>query len=183
MTQSFILMALGIGIGYSITLWLQRSRGTSVPAIGPITEMQSIAHETPYGEAGHKSTSGISGGIGKFARDSGAEIVMFVDKDGKLVVVDTETGKPLPEFEDSQHEHHPAEIRFNEAGEPVLYDMDIGEPMVVHEKPYFRDFRIPVANPKSKRYIDANVVYFWRFRGSNVCCTWSGGSHVVRTRR
>jgi hypothetical protein len=183
MTQSFILMALGIGIGYSITLWLQRSRGTTVPAIGPITDMQSIVHETAYGDAGHKSTSGTAGGIGKLARDSGAEIVMFVDKDGKLVVVDTDTEEPLSEFKDSEHEDHPAEIRFNEIGEPVLYDKGLGQPIVVHEKPYYNGFRIPVANPKSDRHIHANVVYFWRFHGSKACCTWSGGSHVVRHRR
>jgi len=30
MTESFILMALGIGIGYSIILWQHRSRATTV---------------------------------------------------------------------------------------------------------------------------------------------------------
>ena len=34
MTESFILMALGIGIGYSIILWQHRSRATTVAAIG-----------------------------------------------------------------------------------------------------------------------------------------------------
>lgn len=188
MTQSFIIMALGIGIGYSMTFWLQRPRGTSVPAMGPITDMPSIAHEIAYSEASYKSTLVTSDGIGKLARDSGAEIVMFVDKCGKLVVVDTETGVPLSEFEESLHGDHPAEIRFNEAGEPVLYDKKIGQPIVVHEKPYYSDFRIPVSNPTSMtesgtpRLINANVVYFWRIHGSEVCCTWSGGSHVVRSR-
>lgn len=179
MTQSFILMALGIGIGYSITLWLQRSRQTSVPAIGPITEMQSIAHETASSEGG---TLGTSGRIDKLARESGAEIVMFVNNNGKLVVVDTETGTPLPEFDDSLHEHHPAEIRFDDLGEPVLYDKELGQPIVVHEKPYFNRFRIPVSNPRSGRHIQANVIYYWEYSGSRSCCTWSGGSHVVRRR-
>ena len=187
MTESFILMALGLGIGYSITLWPHRSRATTVAAIGPNINMQSIAHETAYSE-GHMGTLGTSGGIEKLARDAGAEIVMFVDKDGKLVVVDTDTCEPLSEFKDSEHEDHPAEIQL-EAGEPVLYDKKIGQPIVVHEKTYFSDFRIPVPNPKSMtecgtpRHIHANVIYFWRFHGSKACCTWSGGSHVVRHRR
>jgi len=182
MTQSFILMALGIGIGYSITLWLQRSRGTNVPAIGPITDMQSNCHDTVSGANGQMATVVTSGAIDKLAKKEGAEIVMFVNDKGKLVVVDTETGTPLPEFDDSVHEHHPAEIRLDQAGEPVLYDKGLGEPIVVHEKPYFNHFRIPVSNPKSGRHIAAHVVYFWRYSGSSSCCTWSGGSHVVRRR-
>ena len=108
--------------------------------------MQSIAHETAYSE-GHMGTLGTSGGIEKLARDAGAEIVMFVDKDGKLVVVDTDTCEPLSEFKDSEHEVTQPRSNLKQAN---LFSMTrIGQPIVVHEKTYFSDFRIPVPNPKS----------------------------------
>ena len=190
MTESFILMALGIGIGYSITLWLQWSTRTSVPAIGPITDMQSIPYETVSSSGGQTPTAvasgGTSGGIEELARKSGAEIVMFVDKAGELVVIDIDdSGKALPVFDDPKHEHT-AEIRFSDEGEPVLYDMKMNppEPIVEHKK-LNKEYREPVANPKSGRLekaTDAAVIYFWRYSGSASCCSWSGGKHIVRIR-
>jgi hypothetical protein len=181
MTQSFILMSLGIGIGYWITLWLQRSRRTSSPAFGAITDMQSIAHETVSSSGGKISTAVASGGIEELAKKAGAEIVMFVDRCGQLVVVDTDTGIPLREFDDSEHDLHSAQIRFSDEGEPVLYDMKLGKPEpIVEHKRLYEQYREPVANPKSGRNEAASVIYFWRFSGTSSCCTWSGGKHRVR---
>lgn len=147
MTQSFMIMALGISIGYSIllTLWLV-----------------------------------TSGRIAKLAKKEGAETVMFVNDKGDLVVADTETGKRLEQFRHSLHEPHPTEIRFDNLGEPVLYDKDAGIPIVEHKKPLDKEYRVPV--PNSDRYIAASVIYFWRYSGSKSCCHWSLGSHVVSRR-
>lgn len=176
MTQSFILMALGIGIGYTIALWLQRLRGPAVAAIGPVTKMHSSAHAAMSSGAGKVGTCDAVGGMDQLVRESGAEVVMLVDGQGELMVVDVETGKALEQFVDAEHHGHPAEIRL-EQGEPVLYDKQTKEPIVVHEKPCDEPFRVPV--PKSDRYLAANVIYFWRYRGSRNCCIWTGGKHYV----
>lgn len=181
MTQSFILMALGIGIGYSITLWLQRHRGTSVPAIGPITDMHSVAHGSISSAGGKVGMSVTAGGVDKLVRESGAEVVLLVGGNGELIVADAETGARLPDFVDSEHAEHPAEIRLNEQGEPVLHDKETGQPIVVYEKTCDKPFRVPV--PKSDRHLDARVIYFWRYKGSRCLCTWSGGDHYVWHRR
>jgi hypothetical protein len=92
MTESFILMALGIGIGCSIILWQHRSRATTVAAMGPNTDMQSVAHAAASTE-GSKIWSLLSSGeathaqgskrgtcaksIDEQVRESGAEVVMF----------------------------------------------------------------------------------------------------------
>ena len=106
---------------------------------------------------------------------------MLVDGQGDLIVVDVESGTALEQFVDAEHDGHPAEIRLNEQGEPVLYDKETKQPIVVHEKPCDKPFRVPV--PKSHRYLAANVIYFWRYRGSHNCCVWTGGKHYVRRRR
>lgn len=175
MTQSFILMALGIGIGYAITLWLQRLRGTSVPAIGPITDMHSVAHGSIY------SAGGKVGGVDKLIKESCAEVVLLVGGNGELIVVDPETGARVPDFVDSEHAEHPAEIRLNEQGEPVLHDKDSGLPIVVYEKTCDKPFRVPV--PQSDRHVGARLIYFWRYKGSDCLCTWSNGNHYVWRRR
>jgi hypothetical protein len=146
MTQSFIIMALGIGIGYSTTLVLLLV---------------------------------ASGGIAKLAKREGAETVMFVNNKGDLIVADTKTGKRLEQFGDSLHEHHPTEIRFNDLGEPVLYDKDEGIPIVEYKKLAGNAYRVPVPNPKSGRHLNASAIYFWRYSGSKKCCMWSLGSHIV----
>ncbi len=181
MTQSFVLMALGIGIGYAITLWLQRLRRPALAAIGPVTEMHSSAHEASSSGAGHVGAYDAVAAMSRLVRESCAELVMLVDGKGKLIVVDVDTGKALEQFVDAEHDGHPAEIRMNEQGEPVLYDKKTKAPIVVHEKPCDQPFRVPV--PQSDRYLGANVIYFWSYQGSHNCCVWTGGSHYVRRRR
>jgi hypothetical protein len=181
MTQSFILMAVGIGIGYTITLWLQRLTRPAVAAIGPVTEMQSSAHEAISSGTDKVGIWDAVGAMDRLVRESGAEVVMLVDGNGELMVVDVETGTALRQFVDAEHDGHPAEIWLNEQGEPVLYDKQMNEPIVVHEKPCDKPFRVPV--PKSHRYLAANVIYFWRYQGSHNCCVWTGGKLYVRRRR
>jgi len=180
MTESFILMALGLGIGYSITLGLQRFRAATIPTIGPNTDMQSVAHEATPAWGSHMGTVFSSGGIDKLVRDSGADVVMFVNSNKELIVVDAKTGEPVPEASDLQHGgHHRAEIRHNELGEPVLFDTEKNEAMVRHERTAgdsgFRD-----STPISTRIHDARIIYFWQYQGSHCICTWSGGKHYVR---
>lgn len=195
MTESFILMALGVGIGYSITLWLHRSRTATVAAIGPNTDMQSVAHEPPSTE-GRKIGSAVSSGeatpaqggqMGTSAKsideqvlDSGAEVVMFVDSAKNLIVLDAKTRVAVPATDNLQHEnHHHAEIQLNELGEPFLFDTEKKEAMVRHEKTAggsgFRD-----STPISTRIHDARTIYFWRYTGSHCIVTWSGGKQYVR---
>jgi len=203
MTESFILIALGIGIGYSIILWQHRSRATTAAAIGPNTEMHSVAHEAPSTE-GSKIESVVNSGeeipagsqIGTSAKyiaeqvlESGAEVVMFVNSAKNLIVLDAKTGEAVSATDSAQHGgHHDAEIRLNELGEPVLYDTstydDNGrrqpQPMVQHEIDC-NGFR--VSTPISTRIDDARIIYFSQYKGSHCICMWSGGNHYVRCRR
>jgi len=194
MTESFILMALGIGIGYSITLWLHRSRATTVAAIGPNTDMQSVAHAAASAE-GSKIGSVVSSGeatpqgsqmdicaksIDEQLRESGAEVVMFVNSAKNLIVLDAKTRVAVPATSSLQHEdHHHAEIRLNELGEPVLFDTEKNEAMVRHEITAsgsgFRD-----STPISTRIYDARIIYFWQYQGSHCICTLSRGNHHIR---
>jgi hypothetical protein len=157
MTESFILMALGIGtlgigIGYSIPVW-RRDSGM-----------------------GTKS-------IDEQVRESGADVVMFVNGSGDLIVVDAETGEEVLEFDDAKHEYHGAEIRLDEQGEPVLYDLLVeekGQPMVLHEKQHDKPYRVPCPNPVSGRCLDARIIYFWRYKGSRCTVLWTGGKQRFR---
>ncbi len=199
MTESFILMALGgIGIGYSITLWLHLPRAATVAAIGPNTDMQSVAHEAAFtkgrkigsvvssGEATHGQGSQMgtcAKSIDEQVRESGAEVVMFVNSAKKLIVLDAETRVAVTPTSSLQHEdHHHAEIRINELGEPVLFDTGTypPQPMVRHEKTAggFRD-----STPISPRIDDARIIYFWQYKGSHCTCIRRGGDHYVRCRR
>ena len=183
MTQSFILMALGISIGYVITVWLQRFRGTSVPIIGPITDMHSVGHASSSSGGGKVGMSVNIGAIDKLVRESGADVVMFVNDNGDLIVVDAETGEEVLEFDDAKHECHGAEIRLDEQGEPVLYDLLVeekGQPMVLHEKRHDNPYRIPCPNPVSGRCLDARIIYFWRYKGSRCTVLWTGGKARFR---
>lgn len=191
MTESFILVALGIGIGYSITVWLHRSRATSVAAMGPSTCMQSVAHAAASTE-GSKIGSAVSLGeaipahgsqmgtctksIDEQVQESGAEMVMFF-KGEELIVVNAKTRVAVPASSSLQHGgHHDAEIRFNDLGEPVLFDTKEGKDMVRHEKGC-NGFR--VSTPISERVEHARVIYSWRYKGSHCRCCWSGGDHYV----
>ncbi|MGH8563250.1 MAG: hypothetical protein ACREXW_03870 [Gammaproteobacteria bacterium] len=179
MTESFILMALGIGIGYSITLWLHRPRATTVAAIGPNTGMQSVAHEaasTEGSKIGHVGMGSCAKSIDEQVRESGADMVMFF-KGEELIVVNAKTRKAVPASSSLHHGgHHDAEIRFNDLGEPVLFDTKANEDMVRHEKGC-NGFR--VSTPISKRVEHARVIYSWRYTGSHCRCCWSGGKHYV----
>jgi hypothetical protein len=191
MTESFILMALGIGIGYSIILWQHRSRATTIAAMGPNTDMQSVAHAAAStkgnkiwsvlssGEATHAQGSQMgtcAKSIDEQVRESGADVVMFF-KGEELIVVNAKTRVAVPASSNLHHGgHHDAEIRFNELGEPVLFDTKEKKDMVRHEKGC-NGFR--VSTPISKRLEHARVIYSWRYTGSHCICCWSGGRHHV----
>ncbi|MGH8538603.1 MAG: hypothetical protein ACREXM_19710 [Gammaproteobacteria bacterium] len=181
MTESFILMALGIGIGYSIALWLPRSRAATVAATGTNTDTQSVAHGhvVSSGEAIHAQGSQMgtcAKSIDEQVRESGADMVMFF-KGEELIVVNAKTRVAVPASSSLHHGgHHDAEIRFNELGEPVLFDTKENEDMVRHEKGC-NGFR--VSTPISKRVEHARVIYSWRYTGSHCRCCWSGGDHYV----
>jgi hypothetical protein len=179
MTESFILMALGIGIGYSIILWQHRSRATTAATIGPNTDMQSVTHAA----ASTGSQMGTCAkSIDQQVRESGAEVVMFVNSAKELIVLDAETRVAVLPTSSLQHEgHHDAEIRLNELGEPVLFDTGTcpPEPMVRHERTAggsgFRD-----STPISPRIHDARIIYFWQYQGSHCICMSTGAHHYVR---
>jgi hypothetical protein len=187
MTESFTLMALGIGIGYLITLWLHRPTATTAAAMRPNTGMQSVAHEAASTEGGKIGSVvawvkwALTKSIDRQVRESGADEVMFF-KGEELVVVNAKTRVAVPAMPATsslQHGHHDAEIRFNELGEPVLFDTKENEDMVRHEKGC-DGFR--VLTPVSKRIEHARVIYSWRYTGSRCSCKWSNGDcHVVCT--
>lgn len=140
-----------------------------------MTQTSPAVEHDPMGSGG---MSGARGRIEKKLRDAGADVVMFVGRDGKLNVLDAETGEVLHDFSDAAHPNHPAEIKINSHGEPVLVDKSTQQPIAVFEKTSEQPFRVPVA--KSDRYLDARMIYFWRYKGSHCTCIWSGGTHVVR---
>jgi hypothetical protein len=144
MTESYILVVLGIGMGCSITLLLW------------------------------------SKSIDKQVRESGAEVVMFVNSAKKLIVLDAKTRVPVKATDSLKHEdHHHAEIQLNQLGEPVLWDMRTNppQPMVRHETDCNGR---RVSTPISPRIDDAHIIYFSRYKGSNCVCTSDGPDHYVR---
>ncbi|MDQ3776763.1 MAG: hypothetical protein M3461_21645 [Pseudomonadota bacterium] len=187
MTESFILMALGIGIGYSIIVWQHRSRATTAAAIGPNPDMQSVAHAAASTK-GSKIWSVLSSCVGTSAksideqvRESGAEVVMFVNSAKELIVLDAETRVRVSPTSSLHHNgHHDAAIRVNELGEPILFDTITKKDMVRHEKTAggFRD-----STPLSPRIDDARIIYFWQYKGSHCTCIRRAGEHYVRCRR
>jgi hypothetical protein len=141
MTESYILMVLGIGIGCSITVWLWAKS------------------------------------IDKQVRGSGAEVVMFVNSAKKLIVLDAKTRVPVKATESLTHEdHHHAEIRLNQLGEPVLWDMSTSQPqpMVQH--------KIDCNGRRVSTPISPHIIYFSRYKGSNCVCIGTGANHFVRCR-
>lgn len=140
--------------------------------------MTQTSHAVEHDPMRSRGMSGDMGRIERKIRDAGADVVMFVDRDGKLNVLDAESGEVLHDFSDAAHPDHPAEITINPHGEPVLVDKCTQQPIAVFEKTCDQPFRVPVA--KSDRYLDARMIYFWRYKGSHCTCIWSGGTHVVR---
>ena len=196
MTESFILMAVGIGIGYSIILWQHRSRATTAAAMGPNRDMQSVAHAAAStkgskiwsllssGEATHAQGSkrgACAKSIDEQVRESGAEVVMFVNSAKELIVLDAETRVRVSPTRSLHHNgHHDAAIRVNELGEPILFDTITKKDMVRHEKTAggFRD-----STRLSPRIDDARIIYFWQYKGSHCTCIRRAGEHYVRCRR
>lgn len=102
MTQSLIMMVLGLGIGYSTKFFLPHLSATPAPANGLIDNL---------------------------LRKAGAITVMFVDSKGELMVADAETGEELHHFVDEQHPDHPAKITLNGQDEPQMIDKKTGQAM------------------------------------------------------
>jgi hypothetical protein len=114
--------------------------------------------------------------IDEQVRESGADMVMFF-KGEELIVVNAETRVAVPVSSSLQHGgNHDAEMRFNELGEPVLFDTKENADMVQHEKGC-KGFR--VSTPISKRLEHARIIYSFRYTGSHCKCVWSGGNHYV----
>jgi hypothetical protein len=112
-------------------------------------------------------TMNASGCIDKLLLERGAITVMFVDREGELIVADAETGEVLKQFCDQDHPTHSAKIEVKEVNnrkEPELIDKRTRRPM------------------ESPALLHSRVIYFWRYTGSTCECVWSSGQHRVRRR-
>jgi hypothetical protein len=113
------------------------------------------------------SVPNASGCIDKLLLERGAITVMFVDREGELIVADAETGEVLKQFCDQDHPTHSAKIEVKEVNnrkEPELIDKRTRRPM------------------ESPALLHSRVIYFWRYTGSTCECVWSSGQHRVRRR-
>jgi len=80
--------------------------------------MTQTSHVVEHDSMLSTGMSGDMGRIEKKIRDAGADVVMFVDRDGKLNVLDAETGEVLHDFSDAAHANHPLRLKLTRTANP-----------------------------------------------------------------